>query len=558
MENGVRFGSYELRALLGTGGMARVYRAVRTGPMGFEKEVAVKILDPKATATEDQITSLTDEARLGGLLRHQNIVATDELGQVGPNYYIAMELVDGWPLEQLLKEHATRRVPVPRQVIIDVMAAICDGLAYAHALTDRSGESLRLVHRDMKPGNVMISRSGEVKIMDFGIAEATTNKYATAEQSTRGTPLFMSPEQVMGGDLDGRSDIFALGSILNELVTLRPTFGGDEVIAILRAVLDVDITAAKERIGKHFPEVLPIFLRCMEKDPDDRYPDAASLARELRAVGERLPKGVSIRRWVDQFAPLLPAARTGELGNILPQGLENAAPPRDPNIDRDAHTVELEVLDDAPKGDSSFEMPLGPSAGPARGRPTPSTVAAVPGRKSTAPNLAPPPSVWSSRQLPPAPEREPSPRPAAPPSSAWSPRVQGPMKGAYGRNEPARAPSAPSAPGPQRLDKPRQGAPHKWDQSKNAAHPWDPPKQPKPKKKAPPRPATSAPVRKGPPRVSQKEKRKTWQKRAAYRAAVTRLAMWVGGAVGLLWGLRFLDGPIGETAKAIWRGIFGG
>ena len=193
MSEGVRFGSYELRALLGTGGMARVYRAVRTGPMGFEKEVAVKILDPRATATQDQITALTDEARLGGLLRHPNIVATDELGQVGPNYYIAMELVDGWPLERLLKEHATRRVPIPRTIIVEVMALICDGLAYAHALTDRAGEPLQLVHRDMKPGNVMISRTGEVKIMDFGIAKATTNKYATAEQSTRGNTAEIVP-----------------------------------------------------------------------------------------------------------------------------------------------------------------------------------------------------------------------------------------------------------------------------------------------------------------------------------------------------------------------------
>ena len=434
---GVRFGSYELRALLGTGGMARVYRAVRTGPLGFEKEVAVKVLDPQATATEGQITSLTDEARLGGLLRHQNIVATDELGQVGPNYYIAMELVDGWPLERLLKEHATRRVPVPRTIIIEVMAAICDGLAYAHALTDRQGQPLGLVHRDMKPGNVMIGRNGDIKIMDFGIAKATTNKYATAEQSTRGTPLFMSPEQVMGGALDGRSDLFALGSVLAEMVTLRPTFAGDEVISILRAVLDVDIAATSERIRSLFPDVLPIFERCMEKEPADRYRDAGALAAELRAVGSRLPEGVSLRRWVDQFAPMIPLARTGELGSVLPVGMAARSGPLDPSIDRDAHTLELDALEDS-DGPPSFEMPLGPKAGPSRGAPTPSGASRIPPR--TAPNLAPPPAAWASRQLPPARQTPPNEPPTA--ATPWSPNVLGGVGEAYG-SSPARAPRPP-------------------------------------------------------------------------------------------------------------------
>ena len=465
---GVRFGNYELRALLGTGGMARVYRAVRKGPMGFEKEVAVKVLDPKATATEGQITALTDEARLGGLLRHPNIVATDELGQVGPNYYIAMELVDGWPLEWLLKEHANRRVPVPRAIIIEVLGAVCDGLAYAHALQARGGQALGLVHRDIKPGNVMIGRDGAVKIMDFGIAKATTNKYATAEQSTRGTPLFMSPEQVMGKAIDRRSDIFAMGSMLGEMVTLRPTFQGDEVIAILRAVLDVDIDEARARVEQIFPDVLPIFLRCMEKDPAERYPDAAALARDLRAVGERLPAGASVKSWAAQFAHLLGASKTGELGEHLPAGLAQQHT-RDPDIDKDAHTVELESIRPA-AGPPSFEMPLGPTAGPARGRPTPSPPPRIPPPK-TAPNLAPPPSVWAERKLP---------------------------------------------------ERPKS------------------------------RPVARVPVRSD---ARPKPKRASWQRKAARRAVATRLAIWAVIAVTLLWGLRFLEGPIGETAKTIWNDL---
>ena len=545
--------------MLGTGGMARVYRAVRTGPMGFEKEVAVKILDPRATATQDQITALTDEARLGGLLRHPNIVATDELGQVGPNYYIAMELVDGWPLERLLKEHATRRVPIPRTIIVEVMALICDGLAYAHALTDRAGEPLQLVHRDMKPGNVMISRTGEVKIMDFGIAKATTNKYATAEQSTRGTPLFMSPEQVMGGDLDGRSDLFAMGSVLNEMVTLRPTFAGDEVISILRAVLDVDVGSARERLQAQFPQVLPIFSRCLEKDPANRYPDAGTLARELRAVGETLPKGVSVRRWVDQFGPILPTARTGELGSVLPSGLESAGPDRDPDLDLDAGTLELDVLD-APQGPPSFEMPLGPAAGPSRGRPTPSSSPAV-GPKRTAPNLAPPPSVWSGRQLADARPASPAPSPGPRPAGGWTPNIGGTGKSAYSEPdhnhlpEAYRQPRSGPTPPPVSAPSPVPG-PVTAPRSQAGSHRWDRPKQaikPKPRPRPAPPPART-PARKR----SRTDTRTAWQKRAMRRAALTRLATWLGVGLAILYGLRFLQGPIGATAKAIWAGIFGG
>jgi eukaryotic-like serine/threonine-protein kinase len=550
---GVRFGSYELRALLGTGGMARVYRAVRTGPLGFEKEVAVKVLDPQATSTEDRVTSLTDEARLGGLLRHQNIVATDELGQVGPNYYIAMELVDGWPLERLLKEHATRRVPVPRAIIIEVMASICDGLSYAHALTDRKGEPLGLVHRDMKPGNVMIGRSGEVKIMDFGIAKATTNKYATAEQSTRGTPLFMSPEQVMGGDLDGRSDLFALGSMLGEMVTLQPTFGGDEVIAILRAVLDVDITATKERILKLFPEVLPIFVRCMEVRPADRYPDAAALAMELRAVGASLPEGIKVRRWVDQFGPILPAAQTGELGAVLPAGLKIELMGLDPSVDREAITLAPEDLQ-GPQGPPSFEMPLGPAAGPVRGTPTPSRASPLP--PLTAPNLAPPPAAWASKQLPP------SKRAAEPVASAlgtpapWSPNVHGAGQKAYGPGPKPTAGPPDGRPPPQLVPSRTEPTPAPDWNKPTEGHRWDQAKPIKEKKK--PRPAPVARPTGHSPRRPRAGKRATWQKRAAQRAAITRLATWAAIGLTILWGLKFIEGPIGETATGIWNGIFGG
>lgn len=343
--------------------MARVYRAVRVGPHGFAKEVALKVLDPTATATSGQIEQLTDEARLGGMLRHPHIVATDELGQVGPFYYIAMELVDGWPLDRMLREHRRREQLVPLGVVIDLLIGIASALEYVHSLAGRDGKPLKLVHRDMKPGNVMIGRNGQVKIMDFGIAKATTNIYTTQEQNTRGTPLFMSPEQVAGGDLDGRSDLFSVGSMLQEMATLQKTFDGDDLLPILQAVLSVDIKASTERLAKVAPALLPVFLRCMEGDPADRYPDSAALKSDLQQLRSRIHGG-SIFEWVDGLAPSLFVPLDGELGELLP-GVSIVV--SEAASEEDTTSTPMQSVDEPA---SQFEMPLGPSAGPATGKPT--------------------------------------------------------------------------------------------------------------------------------------------------------------------------------------------
>ncbi|MCO4771598.1 MAG: serine/threonine protein kinase [Deltaproteobacteria bacterium] len=498
MAKTVRFGSYELLSLLGKGGMARVFRAARSGPHGFSKEVALKVLDPNATATPDQIAALTDEARLGGLLRHQNIVTTDELGQVGPFYYIAMELVDGWPLDWLLRAHSERRVPVPRSVVLDVLMELCAGLAYAHELAGPDGRHLGVVHRDMKPGNIMISQRGEVKIMDFGIAKAITNVYVTQEQTARGTPLFMSPEQVMGERVDARSDLFALGGILHELVTLEPTFAGEEVVPVLRAVMDVDIGPATERIRAEWPEILPLFLRLMQERPDDRYPGASALQDDLRALKARLPAGIDLPRWVKQVAPALPVAQTGELGDVLPRGAELS-------LDSITSFDDFETISLPQAAVSAFEMPLGPTAGPARGAPTPST----PVQRQmvhSAPNLAAVPSPHVPAQLDYGVMREPEEQPRE-----WLDRANRGGRSAT-RSMPPRRP----APSP--------------------GHPRVPPRRPAPRT----------------PHVPT-----TWQKRAARKALITRLLGLAGTGLFLLFAGTLLPGPWGDRAREWWSALTG-
>ena len=325
MVESVPFGRYKLLNLLGEGGMARVFRALMSGPMGFEKEVALKQISSKVTQDERVVRALVNEARLGGQLRHKNIVEIyefDHVDEVGPgglpgrrHYYLAMEYVNGWAVDIVLRTLRKRRQWMPPTVVVEIMAAVSEGLAYAHGLKTRDGASLNLVHRDLKPGNIILSRDGEAKLMDFGIAKADTNLYkTTAEDVTKGTPIYMSPEQVTGGTLDNRSDLFSMGSVLHELLTLQVPFQGDNLLAIMHAVLNARIDDAVARVRGRCEELVPVVERCMAKDRDARYPDAKALGRELRSIGRRLD-GPSLIEWLEELEPHLPKARqTGDWG----------------------------------------------------------------------------------------------------------------------------------------------------------------------------------------------------------------------------------------------------
>ncbi len=282
--------------------------------MGFGKEVALKIIEPEASLGDEPMVSLANEARLGCLLRHPNIVTVDEFDTVDGAFYLAMEYVDGWPLERLIRLHKKKGQPIPLPVVVHILIAICDALDYAHNLTDRDGNPLGIVHRDLKPANVMISRRGEIKVTDFGTAKASTNIKETQQGYTRGTPAYMSPEQVVGQPLDGRSDIFSFGALLHELVTMEMAFEGENIITVMKQVMEGDIRDARDRIGDVAPALEPVLKRCMAHDPAGRYQGAATIAADLRRLLPNLPIRPTVTEWVDSLAPKLPVAQTGEFG----------------------------------------------------------------------------------------------------------------------------------------------------------------------------------------------------------------------------------------------------
>jgi serine/threonine-protein kinase len=301
-----QFGPYRLTHLLGKGGMASVYRAVRSGPMGFAKEVAVKRIHESLAEDEGILKGLINEARIGGQLKHPNIVEVYEFNKVGESYYLAMEFVDGWTLDRvvkLLREHGER---IPPRIVLLIARQVCEALDYAHKVEGLDGQEVRLVHRDLKPANIIISRHGTAKLMDFGIAKAATNLFKTTMADvTKGTPHYMSPEQVAGDpNLTATSDLFALGSVIYELATLKVLFHGDSLATVLFSVVKADVARQMEELDRAVPGLGPLVQRLLQKNPAARYRDAAEVAAALGAVLDAHRDGPDLRSWLYEIREL--------------------------------------------------------------------------------------------------------------------------------------------------------------------------------------------------------------------------------------------------------------
>jgi predicted ATPase len=305
---GSRFGRYEILGPLGAGGMGEVYRA-RDPRLG--RELAIKVLARKLSDSKLDVKRFEREAESASALNHPNIVTIFELGQVESTYYIAMELVEGELLRDML-----RAGPIPLQTVMRIAPQIVDGLAKAHAAG--------VMHRDLKPENVMISRDGLVKILDFGLAKLvstdtnlpldleTVSTSETNPGAVLGTLPYMSPEQANGLPLDFRSDQFSLGSLLYEMVTGRRAFPHQGAAEILAAILR-DQPEAAASLNPQAPAPLCwVIERCLAKNPKDRYDSTHDLARDLAAIRDRLPEAPS-----RHFAPrlnTLPSQATAFIG----------------------------------------------------------------------------------------------------------------------------------------------------------------------------------------------------------------------------------------------------
>ncbi|HSY48671.1 MAG TPA: TonB family protein [Thermoanaerobaculia bacterium] len=282
--DGVKFGQYVLLEKIATGGMAEVWKARMRGVEGFQKIVAIKKILPHLSDNQDFIEMFVDEAKLAAQLNHNNIIHIYDLGKIQSSYYIAMEYIDGYDLKNILRKAQERDQPLSVEIALFVASKVAAALDYAHRKRDFEDKEMGLVHRDVSPQNVLISEEGDIKLCDFGIAKAASKASHTQAGALKGKLQYMSPEQAWGRSIDRRSDIFALATVLFEMLTARKLFSGDNELSILEQVREARVSAPSQYNDEVTPQIDAIVLKALQKDPANRYQTAGEMQRDLDAV----------------------------------------------------------------------------------------------------------------------------------------------------------------------------------------------------------------------------------------------------------------------------------
>nr|WP_242593003.1 serine/threonine-protein kinase [Corallococcus exiguus] len=264
------------------GGMAEVWRGKQFGASGFERLVAIKRILPNIAEDEEFISMFIDEAKISVQLTHANIAQIYELGQIASSYFISMEYIPGKDMRAIFDRCRKKGEPAPVPLVAFCVAKMCEGLDYAHRKKDGMGRDLNIVHRDISPQNVLVSFEGEVKVIDFGIAKAAGKATKTQAGILKGKFGYMSPEQIRGLPLDRRSDVFAIGVCLYEMLTGERLFVGDSDFSVLEKVRKAEVPSPST-YNRRIPEALErIVLKSLAKDVEERYQYASELGDDLQ------------------------------------------------------------------------------------------------------------------------------------------------------------------------------------------------------------------------------------------------------------------------------------
>lgn len=260
--------------------------ATALGPGGFRKRVVIKTILPQLVEKPGYVDMLVKEASLAARLNHPNIVQVFDLGCVGGLYYIAMEYLSGRSLAQMLRRSSqmSERLSVP--ALVSMFASSCDGLAYAHAQVDDDGAPLGILHRDISPSNLMLTFNGRVAILDFGVATASRGGFQTRSGQIKGKFHYLAPERVRGEPHDLRSDIYSLGVVLYQCLTLRWPFRARGDYELLRQIANEVAPPPSAHVQGVPAELERIVMRAMAREPEDRYLNATEMANDLRAFAQ--------------------------------------------------------------------------------------------------------------------------------------------------------------------------------------------------------------------------------------------------------------------------------
>ena len=366
-----RIGRYEIRGKVADGGMANVYVGRLSGPGGFERLHALKVIRAAYSQDTDFVNMFLDEARIVAKLNHPNVVQIHELGEDdaagAKRLFIAMELLLGeslWDIWHVAKhrfqiekdegkKHALGATSLPHDVVAWIGARVAEGLHHAHELKDAKGTHQKVVHRDINPSNVLVTYEGQVKIIDFGLAKALNRISETGLGVLKGKVAYMAPEQARGAkDLDRRADVFALGATLWELTTDERLFKRDDQTETLAAVARAEVRDPQTIVDGYSPALWEILRKALAKDREDRWPTALDMARELDAFSRSRGRVVTAAtvaevmqelfggeweraaKWMEAASSEEPPAeplhmRRGEDGERAPRSTPSAGPKKE-------------------------------------------------------------------------------------------------------------------------------------------------------------------------------------------------------------------------------------
>ena len=278
------FGRYTLLGRIGSGGMADALLAMLDGPMGFRKPMVIKRMHASLGRDSHFVKMFLDEARLAARLSHAHVVATSEVGECDGHYFIAMEYLEGLSLDRVARRYIQAGGEVPLGMLLRVLCDCLDGLHYAHELKDYDGGALRVVHRDVTPSNLFITAGGASKVLDFGIAKASTQDEATRTGMLKGKLAYMAPEQFMAAPIDRRSDLWSMGVVIWEMSTGRRLFKAGNDAMTYKNIVGADIPPLAGWRRDAPPGLDAVIARALARDRDARYPTAEAMRVDLEAV----------------------------------------------------------------------------------------------------------------------------------------------------------------------------------------------------------------------------------------------------------------------------------
>lgn len=352
VDAGAVIGRYRVVSRLGVGGMGEVLLARVTGAGGFEKEVVLKRILPHLATDPDFVRRFIEEGKLVVKLRHAGIAQVLDMGEDNGVVYLAMEHVDGKDLHELMRLAKLAELKMPRELVMYVLTELLEALDYAHHAKDADGAPLNLIHRDVTPSNVMISKAGEVKLLDFGIARATERLQTSVSGAIRGKFGYMSPQQAAGLELDLRADLFSVGVMAWELLAGERPFDGASDLLTLDRVRSHDPGPLSAVVPEVSPALSNWVAKMLAKDPDERFATAHEAALGLRSMlmAERLmPSGRELSRWYEQVVATLPEGLKNRpmqglsLDELLALGLPGKPLPR-----RDEVRAQTALVEAAP------------------------------------------------------------------------------------------------------------------------------------------------------------------------------------------------------------------